>query len=105
QTLSRRKPVRPSQPDFSTCRAYNPAMPKGPKKPRAVATMWTFTQVVVVTDEGTFSGWNIPIMMKHSPANMAETPASRMRVGAVIIALFFLIEFPLAFIYLSPFEP
>jgi hypothetical protein len=39
----------------------------------------------------------------HNPANMADTPANRMRVDAVIFVLLSLIEvFRLAFIYLSP---
>lgn len=40
---------------------------------------------------------------KHSPATMADKPARRMRVDAVTLALFSLIEvFPWVFIYLSP---
>src|SRR5688572_4689026 len=104
QMLNRTKPARPSQPDFSACLAYSPAMPNSPKKPMATAKMWTFTQVAVVTDEGTLSGWNIPTTMKHSPATMADKPAQRMRVDVFIFVLFSLIAiFPLVFICLSPF--
>ena len=50
-----------------------------------------------------FKGWNIPMIMMLSPVTMAETPASRMSVDAVIFDLFLLIEvFPLVFICLSP---
>jgi hypothetical protein len=67
--------------------------------------MWTLTQMAVVTDARTFTGWNIPMMMKHSPATMADTPAKRMRVDAVIGVLFALIEvFPLVFICCLLFE-
>ena len=45
------------------------------------------------------------MMTMHSPASIADKPASRMRVDAVIFVLLSLIEFfPLAFIYFSPFE-
>ncbi|HEY3473752.1 MAG TPA: hypothetical protein VGK56_04030, partial [Anaerolineales bacterium] len=74
-------------------------MPNNPKKPIAVAKMWTFIQVAVVTDEGTLRGWNIPMTRKHSPATMADKPAKRMRVDVVIFVLFSLSKvFPLVFI-------
>jgi hypothetical protein len=79
-------------------------MPNNPKKPRAVANTWTFTQVAS-TDEGSFTGWNIPMTRKHSPVTMADTPARRIRVAAVIFGLLSLLEiFPFVFIFLSPFE-
>jgi hypothetical protein len=79
-------------------------MPNSPKKPMATAKMWTFTQAAVVTDEGTLTGWNIPITVQHSPATVADKPAKRMRVDVVTFVLLSLIEFfPLVFICLSPF--
>ena len=99
QTLNKRKPARPNQPDFSACRAYSPAMPNSPKKPRAVAKIWTFTQLAVVTEESSLTGWNSPMMMKHSPAAMADKPAQRMSVAVVIFGLLSLIEvLPVVFI-------
>jgi hypothetical protein len=82
-------------------------MPNSPKKPRAVAAMWTFTQVAVVTDEGTLTGWNIPMTMKHSPATRADKPAKRMSVdGVIFILLSLIVNFPLVFIlFVSFFEP
>jgi hypothetical protein len=60
--------------------------------------------LAVVTDAGTFTGWNIPMTRKHSPATMADKPAKRMRVDVVIFVLLSLIEiFPLVFISISPF--
>jgi hypothetical protein len=59
--------------------------------------------VALVTEERTFTGWNIPITRKHTPANMADKPAKRMRVDVVIFILFFLIAvWLLVFICLSP---
>jgi hypothetical protein len=79
-------------------------MPNNPKKPRAKAAMWTFTQAAVVTEAGTFTGWNIPMMMKHSPATTADKPAKRMRVDEVMMGLLSVLDvFPLAFICFSPF--
>jgi hypothetical protein len=51
-----------------------------------------------------FTGWNIPMTMKHSPATMADKPAKRMRVDAVIFVLFPLIAVCLLIlICFSPF--
>jgi hypothetical protein len=61
--------------------------------------MWTFIQAAVVTEDEIFKGWNIPMTMILSPATIADTPASRMRVATVTFVLFSLIEiFPLVFI-------
>ena len=63
--------------------------------------MWTFTQLAVVTEESTLTGWNIPMTMKHNPAAMADKPAQRMSVAVVIFGLLSLIELlPLVFIFL-----
>jgi hypothetical protein len=53
----------------------------------------------VVTEDGIFKGWNIPMMMMLSPVTMADKPAKRIRVDVVIFGLLSLIEiFPLVFI-------
>src|SRR5215208_5912670 len=80
-------------------------MPNNPKKPMAIATMWTFTQAAVVTAEGTFRGWYNPTMMNPSPDTRADKPAQRMRADedAVIFGLLSLpVDVLLIFIYLSP---
>ncbi len=56
-----------------------------------------------MTADEMFKGWNIPMMMMLSPATRADRPAKRMRVAAVIGALFSLFEILLlVFICFSP---
>jgi len=53
----------------------------------AVAKEWTIAHWVVVTDEKTLGGWNIPTTTKKIPATMADGPAQRMSFEAVIFTL------------------
>jgi hypothetical protein len=53
----------------------------------ALAKEWTITHQVVVTDERTSGGWNSPTTTKKIPATIADRPAQRMRLDAVIFIL------------------
>jgi hypothetical protein len=53
----------------------------------AVEKMWTIAHRAVVTDERTSGGWSGWVTTKMIPAAIADKPAQRMRLGAVIFIL------------------
>src|ERR687889_1932580 len=62
-------------------------MPSRPNTDRARAKECTIAHRVVVTDERTLGGWSSPRTTKQIPATIADNPAQRMRLDAVIFIL------------------